>query len=229
MRGSLAVRLAVVYGLVSVVAVTALGLGIYLLTERYLYAQTRADLESLADFYAAYTASTAADEAGLAAMAPQIAGFFAPQAAYDVRLFSARNGALLSATRDIGPLPSSAALAELQGRRLTFLLTASQNRPNRRYTARSVQAADGTVLAVVEVSREVGESQAFLVTLRLVLAGAGGLALAAALLLSLPLARQMARPLAQMESATRAIASGDFSRRIPVSRFAPPRRSLKWS
>lgn len=214
---SLATRLALVFGLLSAVVVITMGLVIYFVTARFVEDRVEAELASLAEFYAAYTAASAPDPDSLAALAPQITGFFAPQAAYDVRLFSARNGALLSATRDIGPLPSSAALRELQGRRLTFLLTASQDRPDRRYTARSIEAADATVLAVVEVSREVGESQALLATLRLVLAAAGGLALAAALLISLPLARQMAGPLGQMESATRAIASGDFSRRLSVT------------
>jgi signal transduction histidine kinase len=217
LRRSLAMRLALVFGLLSAVVVITMGLAIYLVTARFMKDRIEADLASLAEFYAAYTATSAPDADSLAALAPQITGFFAPQAAYDVRLFSARNGALLSATRDIGPLPSSAALKELQGRRPTFFLTASQDLPDRRYTARSVHAADGTVLAVVEVSREVSESQAFLSTLRLVLAASGGLALAAALLLSLPLARQMVRPLDKMESATQAIASGDFERRLSVT------------
>ncbi len=82
--------------------VAVLGLGVYLLTARYLNVQAEEELSALADFYAAYTAATAADEADLAALAPQIAGFFAPQAGYDVRLFNARTGALLAATRDAG-------------------------------------------------------------------------------------------------------------------------------
>jgi signal transduction histidine kinase len=217
LRQSLATRLALVFGLLGAVVVITMGLAIYWVTARFVQSRAEADLASLAEFYAAYTTASAADLESLTALAPQITGFFAPQATYDVRLFNASNGALLSATRDIGPLPSSAALEQLRGRRLTFFLTASSDHPDRRYMARSVQAADGTVLAVVEVSRQVGESQAFLSTLRLVLAGAGALALATALLLSLPLARQMARPLGQMESATQAIASGDFSRRLPVN------------
>jgi signal transduction histidine kinase len=59
--------------------------------------------------------------------------------------------------------------------------------------------------------------ESLLAALRLVLVGAGGLALAAALIASLLLARQMARPLREMESATQAIATGDLSRRLVVS------------
>jgi signal transduction histidine kinase len=63
----------------------------------------------------------------------------------------------------------------------------------------------------------VGEVQAFLGALHLVLTGAGGLALVAALVASLLLARPMTHPLRQMESATQAIAGGDLSRRLPVT------------
>jgi two-component system, OmpR family, sensor kinase len=219
-RNSLAIRLALVYGLISLGLVASLGLGVYFLTARYLDAQVKGELSALADFYAAYTAATAPSEAERVALAPQIVSFFAPQAGYDVRLFNTRNGTLLAATptgANIGPLPSSAALAELRYRRPTLFLAASQDLPGRRYAARPVVAADGTIQAVVEVSRDVGEAQAFLDTLRLVLIGAGAVALAAALAASLLLARHVTRPLHTVEAATRAIASGDFSRRLPVT------------
>jgi signal transduction histidine kinase len=217
LRQSLAARLALVLGLISVLAVVTMGLAIYFLTARYLEDRAQDDLAALADFYAVYSAATAADEARLAAMAPQITSFFAPQAGYDVRLFGTRNGTLLAATHDIGPLPSRAALAELVRRRPALFLTTSYDRPDRLYTARPVLAADGSVMAVVEVSRDMGEVRSFLTTLRLALAAAGGLALLAALLASLLLARQMTRPLHQMESATQTIASGDFGQRLAVA------------
>ncbi len=216
-RRSLAVRLALVYGLISTVLVAALGLGVYFLTARHLDLQAEEELSSLADFYAAYTAATASGEADLATLAPQITGFFAPQAGYDVRLFNSRTGTLLAATHDMGPLPSSAALTELRYRRPTLFLAASQDLLSRRYTARPVTAADGTVQAVVEVSRDVGDTQAFLGALRLVLVGAGAAALAVALAASLLLARRVTRPLREAEAATRAIAAGDFSRRVAVT------------
>jgi signal transduction histidine kinase len=217
LRRSLAARLALVYGLTSLLVVAALGLGVYALAARQLLAQAEDDLQSLADFYAAYTAATAPDPVRLNVLAPQIAGFFAPQAGYDVRLFSAHTGVLLAATRDWGPLPSSAALAELRYRRPTLFVAASADLPHRLYVARSVVTNDDTALAVVEVSRDVGELEAFLSVLRLLLVGAGAVALLATLLASLLLARQMTRPLRQMESATRAIAAGDFRRRLDVA------------
>ncbi len=217
LRKSLAARLALVFGLISLLVVGAMGIGIYALTARYLERQVMGDLASLSDFYAIYTASTAADESRLVALAPQIASFFAPQAGYDVRLFDARNGALLASSRDMGPLPSSAALAQLGHRPGSLFLAASQDQQGRVYAAQPVVAADGTVLAVVEVSRAVDEIQSFLRVLRLVLVAAGGLAVLAALLASLLLARQVTRPLHQMESATQALASGDLSRRLSVT------------
>ena len=218
LRKSLAVRLAVVLSLISLLVVVSMGLGIYGLTSRFLQGRAQDDLAALADFYAVYTASTAPDEARLAVLAPQIASFFAPQAGYDVRLFNARNGGLLAATRDIGPLPSSAALVELGYRRPALFLAASQDDPGRMYAARPVVDAGGAVLAVVEVSRDLGETVSFLAVLRFVLFGAGGMALLAALVASLLMARQLTRPLRQMESATQAIAGGDFDRRLSVTR-----------
>lgn len=217
LRRSLAARLALVFGLISLLVVITMGLGIYALTARYVEGRAEDDLDALADFYGVYTASTAPDEARLTALAPQVVQFFAPQAGYDVRLFSARNGVLLAATRDLGPLPSDAALAILGRRRPSLFLAASRDRPGRIYAARPVAAADGTALAIVEVSRDISETQSFLAVLRLVLVGAGGLALVAAMGTSLFLARQLARPLHQMEAATQAIAGGDFSRRLSVT------------
>ena len=216
-RRSLAARLALVFGLLSLMVVVTMGLTIYLLTARHLERRAETDLAGLADFYAVYTASAAPDEARLATLAPEIVDFFAPQAGYDVRIFSVRNGSLLAATRDIGPLPSRAALDVLGYRRPSLFLAASQDAPGRIYTARAVTAADGTALAVVEVSRDVSATAAFLGVLRLVLFGSGGLALIAALVGSFWLARRIARPLRQMELATGAIAGGDFDRRLPVT------------
>jgi signal transduction histidine kinase len=216
-RKSLAARLALVFGLLSLMVVVTMGLAIYLLTARHLEHRAETDLAGLADFYTVYTASAAPDEARLATLAPEIVSFFAPQAGYDVRIFSVRNGALLAATRDIGPLPSRAALDVLGYRRPSLFLAASQDAPGRIYTARTVTAADGTALAVVEVSRDVSATAAFLGALRLVLFGSGGLALIAALVGSLWLARRVASPLRQMELATEVIAGGDFDRRLPVT------------
>jgi signal transduction histidine kinase len=216
-RRSLAARLALVFGLLSLVIVATMGLGIYLLTSRYLERRAESDLAGLADFYAVYTASTAPDQARLAALAPEIVSFFAPQAGYDVRIFDVSSGALLAATRDIGSLPSRDALDVLGYRRPSLFLAASQDNPGRIYTARHVTTAAGDPLAVVEVSRDLSATVSFLSALRLVVFGSGAIALLAALVGSLFLARYIAHPLRQMESATGAIAGGDFERRLPVT------------
>ena len=217
LRRSVAARLALVYGLIGVLVVAGLGLGVYLVTARYLRGQAAQGLDDLAAFYAAYAAATAPDEDRLAALAPQIVDFFAPQAGYEVRLFQARSGKLLASSRDIGPLPSSAALAALGHRRSTLFLSGSEDRPGRFYAARPVATAAGTPLAVVEVSRDLGDLESFLATLRLILAAAGGLALAVILAASFFLARRITRPLKQMEAATQAVAGGDFERRLVVA------------
>lgn len=216
-RRNLAARLALVFGLLSLVVVLTMGLAIYLLTARYLERRAETELAGLVDFYAVYTASAAPDEARLATLAPEIVSFFAPQAGYDVRIFSARTGALLAATSDIGPLPSQTTLDLLGHRRPALFLAASRDAPGRIYAARAVTAVGGDELAVIEVSRDVSANAAFLSALRLVLFGSGGLALLAALAGSLWLARQIARPLREMELATGAIAGGDFARRLPVT------------
>jgi signal transduction histidine kinase len=216
-RRSLAARLGLVYGLTSVLVVTVLGMSVYWLADRYLLGQAMDDLDALADFYAAYTATLATDQVHMIALAPEITGHFAPQADYDVRLFDAHNGTLLAASQELGRLPSSVALVELRYRRPTLFLAASQDLPGRIYAARSVTAANDTALAVVEVSRDLSELRGFLGVLRLVLVGAGGLALVVALVASLLLARQMTHPLRQVESATRSIASGDLSQRLAIS------------
>ncbi|MBL7063857.1 MAG: HAMP domain-containing histidine kinase [Anaerolineae bacterium] len=217
MKRSLGARLAVVYGLTSVVVVAALGVGVYLLTEHYLLSRAEDDLAALAGFYAAYTAALAPDADHLAGLAPQIAAF-APQAGYDVRFFDAQNGTLLAATRDLGLLPSRAARAELGYRQPSLFLPVSRDLPARRYVARAVPSAGGQHLVVVEVSRDVSDLDEILGVLRLILIGAGGLAVVVVLVASLLLAQQMTRPLREMELATRAIAAGDFNRRLGVHR-----------
>ncbi len=215
-RSSLAIRLALVFGLVSAAAISAMGLSVYYLTAHYLRTRAEEDLNALAAFYAAYTSAAAPDNDRLIALAPQIASFFAPQGGYDVRVFGGGSGTLLGATRDIGALPSSLALAELGHRRPTLFLAASQDKADRLYAAQPVVTPDGDILAVVEVSRSVTEMRALLSTLRLVLLLSGAVALVAVLLASLLLARRVTGPLGDMEAATRAIAKGDFARRLPV-------------
>lgn len=214
--GSLAIRIAVVFGLLSTAVIAALGIGIHTVTAHFLGARTEADLTALSDFYAAYAAAAAPDEQQLESLAPQIASNFAPQASYEVRIFSAHTGALLGTTRGSSTLPSAEALVELGRVRPTLYLSPSSNQQDRQYVARPVLATDGSALAVVELSRDVSDRRAFLSTLRQILLSAGACAMVAFTVAGVLLVRQMTRPLTHIESATRAIATGDFERRVPV-------------
>jgi signal transduction histidine kinase len=209
--------MALVYGLTSLIVVTLLGAGVYLLSARYLTDQAKQNLAALADFYAAYTVATAPDEDRLATIAPEIVRFFAPQAGYEVRIFDGSSGSLLASTRDASPLPSGAALAALGRRRPTLFLSPSNDDPERIYAAREGRSQDGTLLFVVEVSRRIGEIRSFLGTLRSILVAAGGLALVVAWIASFLLARAVARPLREMEEVTQAITAGDLDRRLTIA------------
>jgi signal transduction histidine kinase len=217
LRRSLTARLFVAYGAASAIVVATLGLAVYVFTWQYLERQQESDLAALAEFYAAYALTSSPRESDLLALAPQLVEFFAPQAGYDIRVFGARTGALIAASRDIGKLPSGAALAELGNRRTTLFLPASREQPGRLYAARKVQAEAGPVLGVVELSRDVSQMHGYLRALRLILISASGFALLIALAVSLLVARHASRPLQQMVQATRSIARGDLSRRLPVT------------
>ena len=138
MKRSLAARLALVYGLTSVVVVAALGLGVYLLTERYLLDQAEDDLAALADFYAAYTAATAPDRRQAGGPGPPDHGLYAPGQLRRSFFRRPKRGA-------VGVYPRPGATAQQPGadrtrhqRSFTLFLLASQDLPDRLYAARRV-------------------------------------------------------------------------------------------
>jgi two-component system sensor histidine kinase BaeS len=205
-----------VYGLAAVVLVVVLGLGVFTLTRRHLQRSATGEVEALAEFYGVYISSLAPSKDSLGAFAAQIVTAFTPQAGYDIRLFDAELGGLLTAESQLGSLPSSASLEALRYRRPTLFLPQHHDAPDRVYAASTVSGAGGEVIAVVEVSRDISERRTFLSALALILAVAGGLSLIGALIASSLLARQMGRRLGTMESATKAIAAGDFQQRVAV-------------
>ena len=77
---SLAWRLATTYLLTTSFTVFILSVAVYFATVAYLNERLEAELISQADFYAAYAANLAPDEATLVGLAPTIVGLFAPQA-----------------------------------------------------------------------------------------------------------------------------------------------------
>jgi signal transduction histidine kinase len=239
-RRSLAWRLATLYLLTTLSILLALGAALYLLTRYYVYQRLDAELAAQADFYAAYAAQLAGDEAGLAVLAPSLVRLFSTQADVNVRVFAASSGALLAATQEIGPQPSQAALQTLAYRSPTLFTQPSRDLPGRRYAAKPVLAnapsddpvgSDGfsrpvgsptdgrrgsgrAILGVVEVSRSTLANERTLATLSRILAFAALLAVLLTLFASAFLARRLSRPIRDVEQAAQRIASGDLAVRL---------------
>lgn len=210
---SLTWRLAAIYLLTTLFILLGLSVAVYLFTAFYLDERLEAELAAQGDFYAAYAGRLASDERMLAGVAPTIVGLFAAQADLNVRYFSASNGVLLAATQDIGPQPSQVALMELRYRSPTIFTQPSHDLPHRRYAARPVVVADQTI-GVVEVSRSTLASESFLTTLRQILLIIILVAGVISIVISLLLARQLSRPILDMEEATRRISAGDLDVRL---------------
>jgi signal transduction histidine kinase len=102
---------------------------------------------------------------------------------------------------------------ELRYRSPTIFTRPSLDLPHRRYEARPVVVGERTI-GVVEVSRSTLPSEEFLTTLRRILASVIVVAVIVTLLVSLLLARQLSRPILDVERATRRIASGDLDVRL---------------
>jgi signal transduction histidine kinase len=227
---SLTWRLAAIYSLTTLLIVLCLGVAVHFLTEYYLDERLEAELSAQADFYAAYAAQLARDEATLAGAAPTIVGLFAPQTDLNVRFFSASTGALLASTEDVGSLPSREALMELRYRSLTLFTQPSLDQPHRRYKATPVMAGERAI-GVVEVSRSTLGIEAFLATLRQILLALFVVAVAASLLVSVLLARQLSQPVRDMEDATARIAGGDLDvrvRRYPANELGRLAESINY-
>ncbi len=210
---SLTWRLATAYSLTTLLMVAVLGFGVHGLTAYYLNERLESELEAQADFYAAYAVQLAPDATTLAAVGPTIVSLFAPQSDLNVRFFAVGSGVLLAATRDIGPEPSQEALLELRSQSRALFARPGVDLPHRRYAATTVMAGD-EVIAVVEVSRSTLGIEGFLATLRQILLAVVVVAVALSLLISVLLARQLSRPVLDMEQATRRIAGGHLDVRL---------------
>ena len=210
---SLAWRLAAIYLLMSLTILMGLSMAVYLTTAFYLDERLEEELAAQADFHATYAANSASDERTLAALAPVIASFFAPQADLTVRLFAGSDGALLATTQDIGSQPSRSALVELRYRSPAMFTQPSRDLPHRRYAARPVVIGEQTI-GVVEVSKSTLASERFLASLRSILLVAILTAAVASLLINVLLGHRLSRPIRDMERVTHRIATGDMAVRI---------------
>jgi signal transduction histidine kinase len=208
-------RIATMYLAVGLAILAALGSAIYYTTSVYLARDLQRDLSSQAGFYAAYAATLADDEAGIAEVAPDLATLFAPQTGINVRVFAASNGALLASTQEVGSVPSTSAHLELGHRGRGPLPATARDAPDRGYAAAKVHGRSGAI-AVIEVSRMTTEIDAFLASLRTIILSALGLATAALSVASIGAARRLAAPVARMEDATRRIAEGDYEAQVDV-------------
>ncbi len=214
---SLAWRLGTTYILTILFIVLLLSAAVYFATAVYLDERLETELTSQADFYSAYAASVAPDEASLAGLAPTIVRLFAPQTDLNVRFFAASNGSLLAATQDMGSQPSRVTLMELGYRSPTLFTQPSRDLPYRYYAAQAItvgEPSDQTTIGVVEVSRSTLSSKRFLATLRRILLGALLVALALSLVVSALVAHRLSKPIRDMEQATQRIAAGDLDVRL---------------
>lgn len=215
-RRGLAWRLASTILLPSLLVIILLSVTVYLAIALYLGRQLEREIDAQAKFYAAYAASLAPDESTLAGLAPAIVGLFAPQADLTVRLFAASSGALLAATQDIGSQPSRAALVELRYRSPTAFTQSSRDLPSRRYAAQPV-TRNTSIIGVVEVSRSTLDSERFLSSLQTILLIAVLVAAVLCVLAGVALARDLSRPILEIEQATRRISNGDLEFRLDVN------------
>jgi signal transduction histidine kinase len=217
-RQSLAWRLTVTYLSTTLLIVIALSVAVYFFTAFYLNERLETELNTQADFYAAYAANLAPDERSLSGLAPTIVDLFALQADLNVRFFAVSDGTLLAATQDIGPQPSRAALTELCYRSPTVFTQPSRDLPHRRYAARPIVVGE-RIIGVVEVSRSTLASERFLTALRYILLATILAAGAISLLVSVLLARRLSRPIHDMERATQQIAAGNLD--VRLGRYPP--------
>jgi signal transduction histidine kinase len=217
-RRSLAWRLTTIYLVTTLFVLVGMSLVIYFFTAFYLDEQLDADLAAQAEFYATYVGHLSPGEDALVSLAPTVVGLFASQTDLAVRVFAARNGALLAATQDIGPQPSRATLAELRYRSPTMFTQPSRDLPHRRYAARPIVTGE-QMFGVVEVSRSTLTAERFLTSMRNILLVALLIAILASLLVGVLLAQRMSRPIRDVEQATQRIAAGDLDVRL---RSYPP-------
>jgi signal transduction histidine kinase len=194
----LALRLAFTYVLITLTGVLLLGGGLLVLVERTLTQRRDAELAAQAALSAALLAELAPTTAELQGVANAVGGALPPGVV--ARVFS-NEGLLLSATRELGPFPSRAALALV---RSPIPLPASQV-ADRQYRAERIGNATAT-LGVVEISRDIRADTQLLQDLRrLVLQTAIGAALLMALL-SVLISRAIARPVQRLTQRADALA-----------------------
>ena len=206
-RRSLLSRLLWSHLLAVAVALLLSGTTLLLLVARSERTRLVERLDARAAVYATYAAEIAASTAILEGLAPSIVRRFPPEPDTIVRIF-APNGALLTASEDLGAFPSHAVQPFITGQ-LPFLPLAPQDRLMVAYPVRR----GDEMIGVVEVSADGMEGARLQHMLLLALAPAGLLAAGGGMLLALLLARSLLRPLADLGHVAATIAAGDLEAR----------------
>ncbi|MEI6778781.1 MAG: HAMP domain-containing sensor histidine kinase [Chloroflexales bacterium] len=186
---SLTLRLSLTYLLLTIVGLLLLGTGFAALATRYLTNQRAQALDAQAEIYTALIGELADSAQSLQSLASGGVGRELLRDGTTVRIFST-DGALLVGDASLGPFPSRPALALV---RPALPLPASQS-ADRSYTARAI-SADGQVIGVVELSRGTSEDQRLLGSLRTLTFQAALISGAVMALVSLIVARSIARPI----------------------------------
>lgn len=203
-RRSLKTRLTLSHALVTLAGLALLSAALLGLVYRSQRAETIANLTAQAEVYAAFAAEVAPDANALAGVAPGLARRFNPAPDTVVRVL-APNGAVLYASRDLGPFPAAAALPLLTNPLPIQPVALEQGR---RFVAQSVQRGDQTI-GVIELSQSIAREQALFKQLTVALVPSGLLALGGAAVVGFLLASGLVRPLRRLEHVAAAIAGGD--------------------
>jgi signal transduction histidine kinase len=185
---SLTLRLTCTYLLITLTGVLLLGAGFVALAGRELAEQRARALDAQTEIYAALLGELAATPAALQALAPARPGADLLPPGTAVRVFSTA-GALLAGDPALGPFPSRAALPLV---RPPVPLPASQAE-GRRYAARAI-GGPADPIGVLELSAPTAEDDALLAALRRLAVQAALVAAALVAVVSLLVARSIARP-----------------------------------
>ncbi|NTW00399.1 MAG: HAMP domain-containing histidine kinase [Oscillochloris sp.] len=212
---SLTLRLSLTYLILTLIGLLLLGAGFVALATRYLADQRAQILGAQADMYAALIGELADSPQALQQLAAGGIGRELLPPGTAVRIF-ATNGAHLAGDPELGPFPSRPALALIHP---VVPLLASQV-ADRSYVARSVIVGSQTI-GVIELSRGTAEDAQLLASLRgLTLHAALGSGLVMALI-SLVVARSIARPIVRQSRRAEAL-SQEFD--AAQNQFDSPQR-----
>lgn len=212
---TLTLRLSLTYLLLTFAGLLLLGAGFVALATGYLAGQRTQTLAAQAEIYAALVGELADSPAALQGLAAGGVGRELLPTGTAARIFST-DGTLLAGDPALGMFPSRSALALV---RPALPLPASQA-ADRSYVARAIRAGDQGI-GVVELSRGTGDDERLLGSLRALILQAALIAGAVVALVSLLVARSIARPILHQSRRAEALAREFDAAQL---RYTPPQR-----